>query len=131
MHPRTQQREWSGFSRRISALIVALLILLGCQFQMNAPAQNLCGVPERFFNPEVQIQAEDYVEVRRTFRTKLTREGSAPQDQQSQRPPADVSEVEFKSGKLRLKGWINRPSEVRRKGPAILFLHGGFAFGPD
>ena len=131
MHPRTQQRTWSGFSRRITALIVALLVFLGCQSQMNAPAQNLCGVPERFFNPEVQIQEEDYAEARRTFRTKLTREGPAPQDQESQRPPADVSEVEFRSGKLRLKAWINRPSKVGAKRPAILFLHGGFAFGPD
>ena len=131
MHPRTQQRKWSRFYHTITALIVALVIFLGCQSQMKAPAQNLCGVPDRFFNPEVQIQEEDYAEVRRTFRTKLTREGPPPQEEQMHSPPAGVSQIRFMSGKLRLKAWINRTSEVRTKRPAILFLHGGFAFGPD
>jgi dipeptidyl aminopeptidase/acylaminoacyl peptidase len=42
-----------------------------------------------------------------------------------------VAEVEYPSGDLCLKAWVNRPAEVTRKHPAVLFLHGGFAFGLD
>jgi dipeptidyl aminopeptidase/acylaminoacyl peptidase len=42
-----------------------------------------------------------------------------------------VSVVEIPSGTLRLQAWMNRPTEVRRKHPAVLFLHGGFAFDRD
>jgi dipeptidyl aminopeptidase/acylaminoacyl peptidase len=42
-----------------------------------------------------------------------------------------VSEIDYASGDLRLKAWVNRPpaDDVRR--PAVLFLHNGFAFGAD
>jgi dipeptidyl aminopeptidase/acylaminoacyl peptidase len=39
--------------------------------------------------------------------------------------------VEIASGTLRLHAWVNRPADVRRKHPAVLFLHGGFAFDRD
>lgn len=68
----------------VTGLVVVLLVLPGQHIFLTATtAQSPCGVPERFFNPEVEIQ----------------------------------------------KAWINQPSEFRSKKPAILFLHGGFAFG--
>jgi dipeptidyl aminopeptidase/acylaminoacyl peptidase len=42
-----------------------------------------------------------------------------------------VAEVEYPSGDLRLKAWVNRPAKAGHKHPAVLFLHGGFAFGLD
>jgi dipeptidyl aminopeptidase/acylaminoacyl peptidase len=42
-----------------------------------------------------------------------------------------VTEVEYPSGELRLKAWVSRPADETREHPAVLFLHGGFAFGAD
>src|SRR6516225_4866675 len=83
------------------------------------------------FAPMVKIQAEDYAKVRSQFRTKLTRKGPSPQPWSAAKPPAGVSEIEYVSGELRLKAWVNRPADGDRKRPAVLFLHGGFAFGAE
>jgi dienelactone hydrolase len=84
------------------------------------------------FAPMVKTQDEDYARVRLQFRTRLTRKGPSPQPWSAVKTPAGVSEIEYDSGELRLKAWVNRPSDVDRKRPAVLFLHGGFAFGaPD
>jgi dipeptidyl aminopeptidase/acylaminoacyl peptidase len=84
------------------------------------------------FAPMVKIQDDDYAKVRSQFRTKLTRKGPSPQEWSAVKTPAGVSEIEFVSGELRLKAWVNRPADENRKRPAVLFLHGGFAFGaPD
>jgi dipeptidyl aminopeptidase/acylaminoacyl peptidase len=40
--------------------------------------------------------------------------------------------VEYLSGNLRLKAWVNQsPGAAGRRWPAVLFLHGGFAFGAE
>ena len=84
------------------------------------------------FAPMVKTDDEDYAKVRSQFRTKLTRMGPSPQPWTAAKPPAGVSEIEYVSGDLRLKAWVNRPADESRKRPAVLFLHGGFAFGaPD
>jgi dipeptidyl aminopeptidase/acylaminoacyl peptidase len=45
-------------------------------------------------------------------------------------PGAD--EVVYQSGNLRLKAWVSSAADdVNEKRPAVLFLHGGFAFGED
>jgi dipeptidyl aminopeptidase/acylaminoacyl peptidase len=87
---------------------------------------------EDSFAPMVKIQDDDYSKVRSQFRTKLKRKGSSPQSWTAAKPPAGVSEIEYVSGELRLKAWVNRPVAEGPKRPAVLFLHGGFAFGaPD
>jgi dipeptidyl aminopeptidase/acylaminoacyl peptidase len=46
--------------------------------------------------------------------------------------PAGITAIEFPSGNLLLKAWINPPTNVRkRKLSAVVFLHGGFAFGKE
>jgi acetyl esterase/lipase len=82
------------------------------------------------FDPEVAVQTEDYATVRKSFRTNLVRKGPAPQKEPMPSPPAGVSEVEFPSGSLRLKAWVKRPAGDQKR-PAVLFLHGGFAFGKE
>jgi dienelactone hydrolase len=81
--------------------------------------------------PVVEVQRDDYAVERGRFRTKLIRQGPAPQPGTAVSPPPGVAEVEYRSGDLRLKAWVNRPADESRKRPAILFLHGGFAFGRE
>jgi dienelactone hydrolase len=83
------------------------------------------------FAPEVEIQSEDYAEARKHFQTKLLRKGPSPQEWSPVKLPAGVTEIEYPSGKLRLKAWMNRPADETRKHPAVLFLHGGYAFDLD
>jgi dipeptidyl aminopeptidase/acylaminoacyl peptidase len=80
----------------------------------------------------VEIQNEDYALARSRFQTRLLRKGPSPQKASPVKPPAGVSDIEYHSGDLRLKAWIRRPADETRKHPAVLFLHGGFAFDyPD
>jgi dienelactone hydrolase len=80
------------------------------------------------FAPGVEVQHEDYAQARSRFQTKLLRKGPSPQGWTPTKPPEGVSEVEYASGELRLKAWVNRPTDQTRKFPAVLFLHGGFSF---
>src|SRR6267378_4487810 len=82
------------------------------------------------FEPEVQIQQQDYAEIRSHFHTKLLREAASPQREViALRPPDYVDVVEYPSGALRLKAWLSGQRRATQKLPAILFLHGGFEFG--
>jgi dipeptidyl aminopeptidase/acylaminoacyl peptidase len=76
-------------------------------------------------------QTEDYADARAKFHTKLLHQGPAPQGWQPERPPPGVQEIEYVSGTLRLKAWVNQPAPAGPPKPAVLFLHGGFAFGAD
>jgi formylglycine-generating enzyme required for sulfatase activity/dienelactone hydrolase len=80
------------------------------------------------FAPEVENLSEDYAQARGRFQSKLVRKGPSPQPWSPLKPPAGVTEVEYPSGELRLKAWVNRPADEKRKHPAVLYLHGGFAF---
>jgi dipeptidyl aminopeptidase/acylaminoacyl peptidase len=78
----------------------------------------------------LELQQEDYAEARKAFRTKLVRRESSPQKWRPLRPPDGVGEIEYASGDLRLRAWVSRPAEPGgHKAPAVLFLHGGLAFG--
>jgi formylglycine-generating enzyme required for sulfatase activity len=80
------------------------------------------------YAPGVEVLDEDYAQARSRFRTKLVRKGPAPQGWSPLKPPVGVTEVEYVSGELRLKAWMNRPMDQTGKYPAVLYLHGGFAF---
>jgi dipeptidyl aminopeptidase/acylaminoacyl peptidase len=83
-------------------------------------------------SPALDLQAEDYAQARSKFKTKLLRQGPAPQPWNPVQVPAGAKEIEFQSGNLRLKAWVNPPPDAgKRKLPAVLFLHGGWAFGED
>ena len=102
-----------------SCLIVLMslsLAVLGCQ--------NSSG--SRGLSP----QAEDYAVARKTFKTKLLRSGPAPQESSSLQPPAGVDQINY-SKPDHLKAWISTNASNSSKMPAVLFLHGGFAFGAD
>jgi hypothetical protein len=64
--------------------LALVAILLGCQpisrTEGTAQTKGEVSQEQRFFEPEVEIQKEDYAKVRRRFRTKLVRQGPAPQE---------------------------------------------------
>jgi dienelactone hydrolase len=79
----------------------------------------------------VAIQKTDYRADRATFRTKLLKQQPSPQPWKPSQPPAGVTEVTFPSGDLQLKAWVGMPDARLAKMPVVIFLHGGFAFGPS
>jgi hypothetical protein len=76
-------------------------------------------------------ETESYAQARQRFQTKLVRKGAAPQTWQPAVPPLGVTVVEYTSGDLRLKAWVDRPAANAAPRPAVIFLHGGFAFGRE
>jgi dipeptidyl aminopeptidase/acylaminoacyl peptidase len=114
------------------ATVVVIVLTTTCLGATVAGLQTSGKGKEDPFAPMVKIQDDDYAAVRRQFRTKLTRKGPSPQRWSAARPPMGVTEVTYVSGELRLKAWVNRPPADSPKRPAVLFLHGGFAFdAPD
>lgn len=90
------------------------------------------AAPAETYDPLVKIQTEDYAKARSLFKTKLLRQGPAPQPWKPVNPPTGVTAIEYTSGELKLKAWVSHPANEKRKNPAVLFLHGGFAFDyPD
>jgi dipeptidyl aminopeptidase/acylaminoacyl peptidase len=88
--------------------------------------------PEERLEPIVEIQSEDYAKARDSFKTNLIRKVPSPQPVAAPpKVPAGVTEEEFSSGDLKLKAWLHRPANGDKKRPAVLFLHGGFAFEQD
>jgi len=71
----------------------------------------------------------DYAEARRSFHTRLAREGPSPQAAGPVALAADAHEVMYKSGALQLRAWVsNNTSGAPR--PAIVYVHGASAFRP-
>ena len=70
-----------------------------------------------------------YLERRANFKTSLTSAGPAPQQFEAEQPPAGVEEVVYQSGDLQLKAWVDKRGVKGDKAPALVFFHGGFAFG--
>jgi dipeptidyl aminopeptidase/acylaminoacyl peptidase len=80
---------------------------------------------------QLEIRTRDYRLDRQSFHTRLLIIGPSPQQSPMAQPPADVREIEFPSGRLHLKAWIGMPKRQPYALPAVIFLHGGFAFGSD
>lgn len=96
-----------------------------------APAPPVSPAADPSLAPKVAIQDETYEKARRDFKTTLLHKVASPQPSTSCKPPPGTTEIQFDSGDLVLKAWINEPSDATTKHPAVLFLHGGFAFGPE
>jgi dipeptidyl aminopeptidase/acylaminoacyl peptidase len=73
--------------------------------------------------------SQDLAAARQGFVSKLRKRGPAPQEYEPMTPPAGVNQGEFPSGSLKLKGWLSADAGDGKKRPAVVFLHGGFAFG--
>jgi dipeptidyl aminopeptidase/acylaminoacyl peptidase len=76
-------------------------------------------------------ETESYAQARKSFQTKLVKKAPAPQDWVPAVAPEDVREIDYSSGNLKLKAWVTAPADNAVRRPAVLFLHGGFAFDED
>ena len=100
----------------ISAVVVSALCVLstGCAARSSTDTRN--GLT--------------YIESRRSYSTVLKTRGPAPQDWHNEKTPAGVTEVSYRSGELTLKAWLVMPrNATAEKLPAVVYFHGGFAFG--
>lgn len=59
--------------------------------------------------------------------TRLMQKGPAPQRYEAIHERARLKEIEYRSGDLRLKGWLASPSKSNNLPVAIVYLHGGFS----
>lgn len=113
-------------------IFVSLLgIGVGCgkgSSNLGIGAGNSTDLPS--VSPGLELQDEDYAVARSKFHTKLIRVGPAPQSWQPVRAPKGVKEIRYQSSGLQLRAWINLPKDGA-KSPAVLYLHGGWAFGQD
>src|SRR4051812_40957818 len=73
--------------------------------------------------------ADDLDSARKGFATKLRFRGPAPQRYQNGKPPDGVKEVEYTSGDLNLKGWLSAGAGDGKRRPAVVYMHGGWAYG--
>lgn len=71
-----------------------------------------------------------YSQWREDFETTLTKRTPSPQDYGVE-SARNVEQVRYTSGKLKLKAWVQKPSDTTERRPALVFLHGGFAFGME
>lgn len=76
-----------------------------------------------------QAPGNDLAAERKSFVTKLRVHGPAPQAYRNEQPRPDVRLVQYPSGKLSLKGWLSPAPVDDKRHPAVVYLHGGFAFG--
>jgi dienelactone hydrolase len=112
----------------ISRAILLLGLALAAQNVLLAQTPSVKAKIDPMTVPDIAVQTEDYAVARSHFHTNLLQKGPAPyQECTSSKSPVGVTEIEYPSGSLQLKGWINRPSgNEKSKSPAVLFLHGGF-----
>jgi dienelactone hydrolase len=90
----------------------------------RAVSQLTAGVPV----PE----GKSFSEWRAGFHTKLLRAGPSTQPYDpTETPPENVTEINYPSGELKLKAWVYRPPGVEEPRPALVYFHGGFAFGGE
>ena len=82
-------------------------------------------------SPLPPVTSNSYLERLAAFKTRLIRNGPTPQPYKLQSPSPGVREVTYPSGPLALKAWVAFPEGVSAsaKVPAVVFFHGGYAFG--
>jgi dipeptidyl aminopeptidase/acylaminoacyl peptidase len=121
---------------RTVALVIAMTIMSGgCRDHRPEPGTPSPGEAARPKAEDPRASrsdppAEDYALARRAFHTKLLRTGPSPQPSEPVAPGADAKQIEFESGGRKLHAWLST-AQPAAPAPAVLFLHGGFAFGSD
>ncbi len=87
--------------------------------------------PPKQIPPSAKGSPSLYAQARTQFRTHLLKIGAAPQRYEIILPPPGTQEISYSSGALTLRAWVSDPPTNGQRRPAVLFLHGGFAFGEE
>lgn len=102
--------------RCIALFLTAFIMLMLCACQSTVASDEELDVM-RFKND------------RDSFTTNLLVEGPSPQDYVDETPPDGVKEVTFESGEYTLRAWLSADPADGERHPAVVYVHGGFAFG--
>jgi dienelactone hydrolase len=86
-----------------------------------------CGVEDNKKNETANVKNE-FMSLRENYKSKLTKQACAPQKYKELSLPDNASLVNYKSGDLLLKALISNNIDKNKKHPAVVFVHGGFAF---
>ncbi|MCR4411795.1 MAG: alpha/beta fold hydrolase [Thermoguttaceae bacterium] len=113
-------------------LIVLVGLVAGCRDSSRAGLKSTASSPPGAAGiGSAGSSRADYAEQRQQFRTKLLRRGPSPQPGEPLETPFGAQRITYRSGDLTLTAFVDPPPADGRKRPAVLFLHGGFAFGAE
>ncbi|WP_027622925.1 alpha/beta hydrolase family protein [Clostridium lundense] len=63
-----------------------------------------------------------------TFKSSFVKKAPSMDEYEKQAPPSYVSQVAYESNGLKLRAWVLNDPKKGDKYPAVVFMHGGFAF---
>lgn len=75
--------------------------------------------------------SKSYADFRATFRTSLRRKAPSPQKSDPIQLRPGASWMPYQSGELQLQAILQFPESNEERVPAVVFLHGGFAYGDE
>ncbi len=88
------------------------------------------GASGRSGSKDESTAADSYPARRDQFKTAILKSGPSPQEWSNDPLPANVSLVNYTSDGRSLSAWLFRPEHGQgERRPALVYLHGGFAFG--
>ncbi len=120
-------------SLKLDVATVLLPAIMAARAQAGIANGAQAGVDPDVSDSSAAPEADgtDLAAARQNFVTHLKVRGRAPQRHKNETPPPGVRQVEYVSGKLKLKGWLSPAPADGKRHPAVVFLHGGWAFGGD
>jgi dipeptidyl aminopeptidase/acylaminoacyl peptidase len=114
--------------RQCTFLVVALIaaVIFGCKRDTAAKAPQQ---PAR----HGEVASDDLATARAAYATHIIHFGPSPQPYKEEYPPEGVKAVKYSSGKLSLRAWVSSEAIIAasQRKPAVVWLHGGFAFGSE
>ncbi len=110
--------------------IIALLLIFLASAMAQAFDDNLSENATSYENLSYSKPSTSrFYEDKSGFETNLIKLIPAPQKYTDEAPPSGAKEVFYESGGLKLKAWLSEKPADEDKHPALVFAHGGFAFG--
>ncbi len=81
-------------------------------------------------SPGLEPDGGDYAEARSRFRTRLIAHGPSPQPSAFPATPTGSVAIDYPSSGRTLRAFASHDPGSGARSPAVLYLHGGYAFGP-
>ncbi len=100
------------FNKHVVVIFVIIGSLSGCDFR-SSPSGG----------------SKPFLERRAAFRTSLKAPGPSPQQWEDEALPPGLKPVTYTSAGRDLKAWLFVPEGNNSRQPALVFFHGGYAFG--